>query len=529
MIKTTAQAQPAGAIAYLPPQKATNKRIYPVQNEGGPAVRDGDNLAGRDGLPQDRQVLDPSIGRIDVPHQPAPEMTTASSGGLLQTVKQPPLQTLYQPPQTLAPTTPEAAPKQQAVTSQPQQAIATTSAPTLDGGGLLQRAAGGAPINISKPVKPDSPTVNFTAPTYKPVGAELSAKAPTITVPTSSGGGSTYKSDGYTGVQGNTNFSYKPGEDSLVENRINGLLDPNSALMRKAAALGNAYAANRGLQSSSIGGEIALSTMVDKALPIASQDATTANQAQQLGWQQSWQSGENNLNRTHDTSMFDKNGKLQTDLQNSQQQFQASENNANRSMQAELQKLQYQQSLGLLDAQGAQRTQEMGIQQQFQAQMQDLQYKQNLGQLDYQGQQQLQQLERNAQLQQQRDQLMQSFDKEKMDSSYLQQLELTKVQYDQSDKTLMAQMTYDTQMKFKNATESALNAHLDKVGNIWADPNMTSEQKKAGTELLKSQLESHRATLEAIYGFTGTTGGGTPPPKGENNPNPPLATTGPQP
>lgn len=517
MINTTTQAKPAADIAYLPPQKATNKRIFAV---GEAPVRDSDNLAGREVL-----------------QSPPP----SSGGGLMQMAGQ---QTLTPTAQTDKPgfgfdsqqvkaAAPDVMPQQQTAIAQPQPqpaVTATTSAPAPNSGGLLQRAAGAAPINISTPVKPDSPTVNFTTPEYKPVGAELSAKAPTINVPTSSGGGSTYKSDGYTGVQGNTNFSYKPGEDSLVENRIEGLLDPNSALMRKAQALGNSYAANRGLQSSSIGGEIALSTMVDKALPIASQDATTANQAQQLGWQQSWQSGENNLGRTHDTAMFDKNGKLQTDLQNSQQQFQASENNANRSMQAELQKLQYQQNLGLLDAQGAQRMQELGAQQQFQAQLQDLQYKQNLGQLDYQGQQQLQQLERNAQLQQQRDQLMQSFDKEKMDSSYLQQLELTKVQYDQSDKTLMAQMNYDTQMQFKNATSSAYNNYMAQVGAIYADPNMTSEQKTAGANHLKSQFEAQRSMLETVYGFAGGTGGtANQPPKGESNPNPPRATTGTQP
>jgi hypothetical protein len=508
MINTTTQAQPAAGISYLPPQKATNKRIFEVD---GNTEQVSQTATGKD--PYQTPPFNPNGA-------PTQSASGANGSGLLQMANQ-------QAPSQKQPLT-ESAQSGQTQTMMPTSVPATTSVNTTSSGGLLQRAAGTAPINVSTPVKPDSPSVNFTTPEYKPVGAELSANAPTITVPTSSGGGSSYQPDSYKGVQGTANASYTPGEDSLVENRINGLLDPNSALMRKAAALGNAYAANRGLQSSSIGGEIALSTMVDKALPIASQDATTANQAQQLGWQQNWQTGENNLNRTHDVAMFDKNGKLQTDLQNSQQQFQAGENNASRAMQAEMQKLQYQQNLGLLDAQGAQRMQELGAQQQFQAQLQDLQYKQNLGQLDYQGQQQLQQMERTAQLNQQRDQLLQSFDNEKIDKSFLQQLELTKVQYDQSDKTLMAQMSYDTQMKFKNATETALNNYMAQVGAIMADPNMTSAQKDAGAAYVKSQFEAQRSMLESIYGFSGTGAGSTttPPPTGTSNPNQPVMTTG---
>ena len=497
---TTARAKPVVDIAYLPPQKATNKPIFAV---GG-------------ALTPTSETVDPAKGAVQTP-QPNPVTASSAGGGLLQKAAQ--------QPQSLTPTPKmdkpgfgfDGEPAMQATAqSQPNQEAANAVAPEQRSGGLLQSIAQPQPTVTAQATSAPATTATATpAPTslqmpnleYKPVGAEAIKNAPTMVTPTTDFKPTEFQKDGYTGAQGNTNFSYKPGEDSLVENRIAGLLDPNSALMRKATAEAAQYAASRGLQSSSIGGEVALSAMVDKAMPIASQDATTFNQAQQLGWQQSWQSGENNTNRTHDASMADKQGKYQNALQNTQLAAQSDENNANRQMQAELQQLQHKQQLGMLDAQGAQRMQEIG------AQMQASVYQQ----------------ERSAQLQTERDKLLQNMSNQTMDKQYLQQLELTKAQYDQSDKTLMAQMNYDTQMKFKNATETALNTHLDKVGNIWADPNMTSEQKKAGTDLLKTQFESHRATLEAIYGFTGATGGGTPPPTGTSNPNPPVITTGPHP
>ncbi len=459
-----ARDNPAVDVAFLPPSKATNKRIFPVQNTGG--------------VVNEKGMQTPPVN----PNTPGASVTAVNrtDGGLLSgtvNVGQPKTEDPFRTPDFNPNTKPTDA------GNQPQTTAPLSPVPAQSGGGLLQNLAKTSPIANSSAVKAAETPLTYKQQEYKPVGGDASATAPTINVPTASGGGSTYKSDGYTGVQGNTNFTYKPGEESLVENRIGGLLDPESALMRKAAALGNAYAANRGLQSSSIGGEIALSTMVDKALPIAQQDAQTFNQAQQLGWQQGWQSGENNLNRTHDTKMFDKNGALQTDLQNSQQKFQASENNANRQMQAELQKLQYQQSLGLLDAQGAQRMQELNAQ----AQVSNFQQ------------------ERGAQLQTDRDLLMQQMQLQISDKSYLQQLELTKAQYEQADKTLMAQMNYQTQMEFKNATSFAHNNYLQQVAAVYSNPNMTAAQQAAGVEQLKQAFESQRAMLQAVYGFSGST------------------------
>lgn len=414
----------------------------------------------------------------------------------------------------------------------------TTSAPASTGGGLLgltsanptttnaganptptavpqpTAAAQSASNTVTTPVMPSSPQMNYTQTQYQSVAGM--GGNPTMNTPQTSFTANEYQSDGYTGVQGDTDFSYDPRAESLVQNQITGLLDPNSALMRKALSQANAYSASRGLQSSSIGSEVALSSMIDKALPIAQQDAQTYGNADQLGWQNSFNAGQANLNRTHDASMADKAGKLQTDLQNNQFSFQNTQANADRTMQAELQYLQHQQQLGLLDAQGAQRMQELNAQNQFSAQMADLQYKQQLGILDYQGQQSLQQMERNAQLTAQRDALLQTFDLTKMDKSFVMDLEKTKAQWERDDFTFAQNVSANTKLQYQNASASYYNNYLEQVAAVYSNPNMTPEQQAAGVATLKKMFESNMASLQAIYGYADT-GAGVTPGAGNNN------------
>jgi len=286
--------------------------------------------------------------------------------------------------------------------------------------------------------------------------------------------------------------------------------------------------------------------MIDRALPIAQQDAQTYGNAQQLGWQQGFQADQNNLAREQDALMFDKQGNLQTQLQNNQFSFENTQQNANRTMQAEMQQLQYLQSLGLLDAQGAQRMQELNAQQGFQAgenqanrqmqaeladlqygqqmglldaqgqqrfqelqeqqrfnaAMQDLQYRQQMGVLDYQGQQQLQQMERSAQLNQQRDVLLQRFNDMNMDKSFLQNLQLTQMQFQQQDSMFEKQVSAQAAMDYRNAVSTGYNYYLEQVAAVYGNPNMTPEQQAAGVEKLGQLFEQQRLQLQAIYGFS---------------------------
>lgn len=327
----------------------------------------------------------------------------------------------------------------------------TSAAQTAAG----QQQGGGITGSITQPVKPESPEFNFTAAEYKP--------------------------SEYTGVQGNTEYNHDPRSESLVQNQITGLLDPNSAMMRKAIAQAQGYSAARGLQSSSTGSEVALSSMIDKALPIAQQDAQTYGNADQLGWQQGFTADQNNLGRTHDASM--------------------------------------------LDAQGSQRMQELNAQQGFQAQMADLQYKQQLGVLDYQGQQQLQQMDRNAQLTKERDQLMQSFDMSKLDKTFLMDLEKTKAQWERDDFTFAQNVDANTRLQYQNASAESYNRYLEQVASVYSNPNMTPEQQAAGVARLEQMFKSQVSALQAIYGFTGSVAPGQTTGPGQNDPQVPPEQT----
>lgn len=280
--------------------------------------------------------------------------------------------------------------------------------------------------------------------------------------------------NGYTGLTGKTDFNYDPRSESLVQNQLTGLLDPNSPLMKRAVSQSQELAASRGLQSSSIAAGAGTGAMIDRALPIAQQDAQTYGNAQQLGWQQGFQADQNNLARQHDAAM----------------------------------------------------TQE---QQRFQAAMQELQYKQQMGVLDYQGQQQLQQMERSAQLNQQRDVLLQRFNDMNMDKSFLQNLQLTQMQYQQQDSMFEKQVSAQAAMDYRNAVSTGYNYYLEQVAAVYGNPNMTPEQQAAGVAKLGQLFEQQRLQLQAIYGFAapaqpalpGTGGNPTNPIPGDWNGLPP--------
>lgn len=266
-----------------------------------------------------------------------------------------------------------------------------------------------------------------------------------------------YNKDGYEGVKGQEQYNYDPRDESLVQNQITGLLDPNSALMRKAIAQAQNYSASRGLQSSSIGSETALSSMIDKALPIAQQDAGVYANADQAGWQNSFNAQQNNLSREHDASMFDKQGQLQVDLQNNQYGFQNNQSNADRQQQFEMQQKQYDQSIGTL--------------------------------------------EKQAEIQQKRDELMNQFESMKMDKAYLQDLEKTKLTWEKESADFAKNLDANTRLQYQNASADSYNRYLEQVALVYSNPNMTPEQQTKGVETLEEMFITQENQLKIIYGI----------------------------
>lgn len=403
------------ALSYVP----ANTKVGNKQVK--PVTMPKENLDPTTGRPVDKAGFgkDPNTQPTYTNWDPGPQPVNGGSPAQQSDVKNPVQSTGYSTTST---------------TGNPQTTASTT-------GGLLG-------INVTQPVKPTSPEFN-------------------------------YESDGYTGVQGVTNKQYDPRSESLVENRLGGLLDPNSALMKRAVSQTQEQAASRGLQSSSIAAGAGMGAMIDRALPIAQQDAQTYGNADQVGWQQNFQSEQNNLSRQHDASMFDKNAGLQ-------------------------------------------------------AAMADLQYRQQLGTLDYQGQQQLQQMERGAQLQDRRDQIMQKFDLDKMDAGFLQDLEKTRLQFEFEDSRFEQQVNAQAAMDYRNSSANAYNNYLEMVASVYSNPNMTPEQQAAGVAQLQQMFQQQQSALQAIYGFAapanpGTdTGDGTGPATGGggNQYNPPIMQPG---
>ncbi|MGL4868782.1 MAG: hypothetical protein ACRC48_00965 [Aeromonas veronii] len=70
-----------------------------------------------------------------------------------------------------------------------------------------------------------------------------------------------------------------------VNDQLNSTLNSNSLLMRVAKSNGQAAATQRGLGNSSIGTEAAQRAMVDAALPVAQQNASTAADKDKLSQQ----------------------------------------------------------------------------------------------------------------------------------------------------------------------------------------------------------------------------------------------------
>jgi len=272
--------------------------------------------------------------------------------------------------------------------------------------------------------------------------------------------------------------NYDPRQEALVANQLEKLMDPNSAVNRKAMAIASQLSAQRGLQSSSIAAEAGTSALIDSARQIAAQDASTyaAMQGQNQQYQQNWninkdnqtfQSGENVLNRSHESQMFDKNAALQSSLLNTQLSFQANENAAGRT---------------------------------FQAQMADLQHKQQLGLLNVQQQSELIQMEKNAQLTGARDEVLQKYQKELTVLNNDQRWKETLAGIDANFQAQNNQFNQQTRMEYSNAQTQIMNTMMEAIGQAMSNPNMTATQQQAMVDQIRSTYQQQADSLAIVYG-----------------------------
>ncbi len=168
----------------------------------------------------------------------------------------------------------------------------SSNGPPLDGGMATN------PSNQTQ-APTTSPTATAPAPATSANATATPATAPTITAAQSNissnvapqtGMASSYSAqnanfagnvqpkDATAGVATATSTAVNPSTDT-VQGRVAAIEDTNSPLMQRAIQLANERAAERGLQNSSIGTTAAQAAVLDRALPIAQQDAQTYSQA----------------------------------------------------------------------------------------------------------------------------------------------------------------------------------------------------------------------------------------------------------
>jgi hypothetical protein len=92
-------------------------------------------------------------------------------------------------------------------------------------------------------------------------------------------------------------------DGAFVENRVNGLLAEDSVTMQRAKAQGLADAGSRGLQNTTMGATIGQTAMIDKALQIATPDATTQASADMSRQNATYQATRANQDATNTSSL----------------------------------------------------------------------------------------------------------------------------------------------------------------------------------------------------------------------------------
>lgn len=284
-------------------------------------------------------------------------------------------------------------------------------------------------------------------------------------------------------------------DNSLVENRMNGLMNMDNPLMQKSVVNANNISAGRGLQSSSIATENAVNAMYNYALPIAQQDAQTyANQ-----------------------NLQNQQNQQQIGLQDNQALNTQAINQAQNRFTVELEGLRQQNNLGLLDAEQQGR----------------------LVELEKQNELTMVQLDKSAELQNQRDQLLQTFQQDNMALELSNQIVAIGEQARQNMALQNNQNNFARQMEYSNAVSMAVNYGIEALGNAMMNPEITPEQYSAITANINQMVQGQISNFQDIYGVDATaagqtpSGGGMPAPNisipssgGATNPQEPIASGG---
>ena len=139
-----------------------------------------------------------------------------------------------------------------------------------------------------------------------------------------------------------------------MQGQVTSILGQDNPLMQRARSLATQQMNQRGLVNSSMAQGAGVAAMVDRALPIASQDAQTYNQRAMANQEAINQANQFNTAQTNQMFQFGQNLAGQFGMQQQQQQFQGEQAGLDRGFQAEQNQFQrsFQERMAMLEQSG---------------------------------------------------------------------------------------------------------------------------------------------------------------------------------
>jgi hypothetical protein len=297
-----------------------------------------------------------------------------------------------------------------------------------------------------------------------------------------------------------------------VAGQIDSILAKDSPLMQRARTLATQQMAQRGLVNSSMAQGAGVAAMVDRATPIAQQDADTFSKRALFNTEATNQANQFNVGEGNKLFMFGQDVAARFGLQRDQQQFTAEENRMDRSLQTALQerKISADQAMQLKDIASREgiAAADRALQQTMQANQFNFQGQQSALDRQFQGQENSLQREmqmRVAQLQEsgatsrqaqeiasrealarlEQQGINNRFDKEiamksaQFNAEQINRERLQIMENDAAMERLGLQLKSQERQVATNFAASISNTTMAGINAVMADPNMSPEAKEA--------------------------------------------------
>jgi hypothetical protein len=309
--------------------------------------------------------------------------------------------------------------------------------------------------------------------------------------------------------------------NETVAGQVNSILATDSPLMQRARTLATQQMNQRGLVNTSMAQGAGVAAMVDRATPIAAQDAQTFNQRTLANQDATNQANQFNTAQTNQMFQFGQDLASRTGLTREQQQFQAGQAALDRAQQTQLQSNQFgfQGTQADLDRfqQAQLQANQFGFQGQQSALDRGFQAQQNQFQRDFQ--QQIAVLEQSGlDFRQARDiasrEMLTRLEQAGINNRFDQELALKSQQFNAEQINLERRQIIDNNAQLQrlnlqiNANNqniptsfaaSISNTTMAGVNAVMSDPNMSADAKRSAISNLVSYANAQIAWAEKFY------------------------------